>query len=177
MSEFHDTDWTVEQDNDSDLVKQLRKQLREKSKEASEATKELASFRAEKRATTIEKVLQSKGVNPKVAKLLPPDTEPTEAAVEAWLTEFGDVFNIQRGEGSGIPAENPGEAAPGASQGAGVDPATLAALTAAQATEAAGTPLAAPLGSDAIRKLIAENKGKGSGAAFEALKAAGVLAD
>lgn len=173
MSEFHD-DLTVEQDNDSDLVRQLRAQLKTKAKEASDATKELSTFRAKERTTSLADLLKDQGVNPKIARLLPADIEPTEAAVKGWLDDYADVFNIQRGvddaEGA---AESAGNGAQTDSTAGGVTAEARAAFEAAQRTEASGgvTPL---LGMEQALAVLKDAKGKGSDEALKALRAAGL---
>lgn len=113
-------------DNDSDLVRDLRKQLRDKTKAEKELVTRVQEYEKKSRTTSIADVLKSKGVNPKVAAFIPTDVDATEEAVSSWLTEYGDVFGVQP------QAETPpsGEQAP--NQGA--DPAAIAALARAQQT-------------------------------------------
>lgn len=98
MSEFEDFDEfeTVETDprGGSDLVKDLRKQLKERSAAEKAAAEELASLREEVRKTRVNDVLKSKNVPEKVAKLMPQSVATAEE-VEAWLTEYSDVFSLQ----------------------------------------------------------------------------------
>lgn len=81
---------------DTDLVKQLRKAERMKEKRIKELEAELTNFRTSQRESIISQVLESKGVNPKVAKFIPQDIEPSATAVESWVQEYGDVFGIQQ---------------------------------------------------------------------------------
>ena len=173
MSEFHD-DLTVETDNDSDLVRQLRKQLRDKGKEAADAAKELATYRAKERTTSIGDLLKDQGVNPKIARLLPADIEPTEDAVKGWLDDYADVFNIERGvDDAESAAETAGNGAQTDQAAGGVSPEARAAFEAAQRTEASGgvTPL---LGVEQALAVLKDAKGKGSDEALKALRAAGL---
>lgn len=81
--------------DDSRLVKDLRKQL-EAEKKARQADQErLASLERAQRSNTLTEVLSSKGVNPKVAQFYPSDKETSPEAVEAWLSEYGDVFGAK----------------------------------------------------------------------------------
>lgn len=82
----------------TDLVKQLRAQLKAQKKASDEALEELKGFRQEQRTRTIASKLTEKGLNAKVAKLVPQDVED----VDTWLTEYGDVFGITQ-EGSEAP--------------------------------------------------------------------------
>ena len=78
----------------TELVKQLRTQLKAQTKANNEALEELKVFRQEQRTRTLASKLTEKGLNAKVAKLVPQDVED----VDAWLTEYGDVFGINQTE-------------------------------------------------------------------------------
>lgn len=78
----------------SDLVKQLRAALKAKNKEAQEFKAELDKLARTSRERSLADVLRDKELDPKVAKLYPADAEPTAEAVDAWLSEFGDVFGV-----------------------------------------------------------------------------------
>lgn len=128
MSNF----WDDENGDGSDLVKRLRAEIKERDKTLSEkdATlaereKELANLRPQVRLTSVRDVLGDLKVNPKVAKLIPADVDPTKDAVQAWLSEYGDVLGIKQGEespaapeGQKPPEEPPGQPAvePGVAQ-------------------------------------------------------------
>lgn len=81
--------------DDSTLLRQLRKQLKEAQKANTERDAELATLRGVTRERSLSEVLSQKGLNSKVAKLYPGDAEATSEAVEAWLSEYGDVFGLQ----------------------------------------------------------------------------------
>lgn len=83
---------------DSDLVKNLRKQLKEQQKLLRERDERLSSLEGAVRERTVSEVLQAKGVNPKVAKLMPRDLEASPEAIEQWISDYADVFNIARDE-------------------------------------------------------------------------------
>jgi hypothetical protein len=88
-------------DNPTDLVKQLRKQLRMEQKKAKELEARVNEFSSKQREEVIKNVLAERGVNPKVAKLIPADVDATnESALNEWLEEFGDAFGIQQTESS-----------------------------------------------------------------------------
>ena len=87
-------DYTIEQDNDSDLVRDLRAQIKDHASKVKALTAENDTFKATARKSTVADFLKAKNINPKVAALIPPDVEPTADGVGAWLTEFGDVFGV-----------------------------------------------------------------------------------
>ena len=78
----------------TELVRQLRKQLKEKDAAFKEFDTELKVLRDERRTRVLGEKLTEKGLNPKVAKLVPKDVED----VDTWLTEYGDVFGITQEE-------------------------------------------------------------------------------
>src|SRR5665648_171826 len=109
MNENHD-DLTIDQPDDTGLAKDLRKQLREARKELVQKDTEIGTLRDEKRASTVTDVLKNKGVNAKVAALIPKDIESTPEAVEKWLTEWAEVFSISVQEELGSDPEAGGNA-------------------------------------------------------------------
>lgn len=87
--------------NDSDLVKTLRKAIRTANAQLKEKDDALSSYSKKERASSLADVLKAKGLdNPKVTKLYPADAETTPEAVDAWLTEFGELFGIAGDAGS-----------------------------------------------------------------------------
>lgn len=93
---------------DSDLVKNLRKQLKEKERLLREHSEELSSLKSGLRERTVSEVLSSKGVNPKVAKLMPSEVVTPED-IDQWLTDYSDVFNIGRDEPRSAEEAEPSE--------------------------------------------------------------------
>lgn len=95
----YEDDYDEDEDSgrDSDLVKNLRKQLKEAQKGLRERDERLTSLEGAVRERTVSEVLSSKGVNPKVAKLMPADVSSPED-IDQWLTDYADVFNIGRDE-------------------------------------------------------------------------------
>lgn len=89
-----DTDFTLDQDNDSDLVKQLRKQLRDKESTLKALSAENETFKSTVRKSTVTDLLAKRNVNPKVAAFIPADVEATDEAIGKWLGEYGDVFGV-----------------------------------------------------------------------------------
>ena len=98
-----------DEDNDTttDVVGQLRKVNRTLEKRAKELEQELAGLKSQTRQRTVKDVLQAKGLNPKIAALIPQDIEPTDDALVKWIEDYGDVFGVQ------IPTEEkPAEKSP-----------------------------------------------------------------
>jgi hypothetical protein len=93
--DLDDENETPQVGNNNDLIKQLRKAERSKDKMIKELQSKLGDLESAQREVTVRSVLESKGLNPKVAKLLPANLEPTAEAVDGWLAEYGDVFGIQ----------------------------------------------------------------------------------
>lgn len=86
-----------EEDDDTttDVVGQLRKVNRSLEKRAKELEQELSGLKSQTRQRTVKDVLQAKGLNPKIAALIPQDIEPSDEALLKWVDEYGDVFGIQ----------------------------------------------------------------------------------
>lgn len=82
--------------NDSDLVKDLRRQLRELAKARKELDTELSTLRPQVRRQSVSSVLSELGVNTKIAGILPESVDPTKEAVQKWLEDYGDLFNISQ---------------------------------------------------------------------------------
>lgn len=107
MSTNRDNFWTDEDEdddvqvadysqmNDSELVKQFRKQLKAEKKARQEAESKLTELSKSQRERAIKDVLTSKGVRQSIVKYIPNDIEPTEDAVNAWLTDNADDFGLQ----------------------------------------------------------------------------------
>jgi hypothetical protein len=96
--------WDEEEDemdttplSDSDAMKQLRKAKRSDEKRIKELTEKLEAFDKAQRETVIKKVLESKGVSPKAARLIVRelDGEITEDSVSNWVDDNADMFGLQ----------------------------------------------------------------------------------
>ena len=93
--EDDDDDFTTEVKQDNDLVKQLRKAAKQKDKELAELRAQFESLNKQSRERAIKDVLESRGVNGKVAKFIPQDLDPTEESLSKWLEDNADVFGFQ----------------------------------------------------------------------------------
>lgn len=82
-------------DTGTDLVKKLRKAQRAAEKRNKELESELLSLRSAQRENVIKSLLAEKGLNPKVAKLIPNDIESNADALTQWIEENADIFGIQ----------------------------------------------------------------------------------
>jgi hypothetical protein len=76
---------------------ELRKALKKAQKEREAIEAELNKMRSDMRARQVKDVLASKGVPDKLAKLIPSDVDTPEQ-IDSWLSEYSDVFGIQRQE-------------------------------------------------------------------------------
>jgi hypothetical protein len=80
--------------NETDLLKQLRRLEKEQSKKIKELEQQLTTYKVQERELTVQSVLESMGVNPKIAKFIPQNIEVTSDAVQNWVKENADVFGV-----------------------------------------------------------------------------------
>ena len=94
-----DADITDEYEDDipaeTDLLKQLRRLEKEQSKKIKELEQQLGSYKVAERESTVQYVLESMGVNPKIAKFIPQDIDVNLETVENWVKDNADVFGVQ----------------------------------------------------------------------------------
>lgn len=93
-----DDDDITTSDSGNDLVKQLRKAAKQKDKELAELRAQFEGVSKAQRERNIKDVLESRGVNSKIAKFIPSDLDPTEESLSKWLDDNGDVFGFQATE-------------------------------------------------------------------------------
>jgi hypothetical protein len=94
--EDDDDSFDMEDDYETDNgLKNLRKSDRAKGKRIKELETELDTLRKFQRESVIGSVLNSKGVNPKIAAFIPEGIQSDSEAISTWLEENGDVFGIQ----------------------------------------------------------------------------------
>jgi hypothetical protein len=105
-----DDDDITTSDSGNDLVKQLRKAAKQKDKELAELRAQFEGVSKAQRERNIKDVLESRGVNSKIAKFIPSDLDPTEESLSKWLDDNGDVFGFQATE-SNQPVVDPAQAA------------------------------------------------------------------
>ena len=104
-----DDDDITTSDNGNDLVKQLRKAAKQKDKELAELRAQFEGVSKAQRERNIKDVLESRGVNSKIAKFIPSDLDPTEESLSKWLDDNGDVFGFAAE--SNQPVVDPAQAA------------------------------------------------------------------
>jgi uncharacterized protein YgfB (UPF0149 family) len=95
MAEY--TEYEFEDDTEdygTDLVKKLRKQVDVLSKQLKERDQVIEEFQTYSHEASVGEILQSFGLNPKIAQFIPSDIEADEDAVSEWLTEYGEAFGI-----------------------------------------------------------------------------------
>lgn len=89
----------------------LRKQLEQALDELKTLKAANESLAKESRTSKISGLLTEKKLDAKVAKLIPADIEPTKEAVDKWLEEYGDIFNIKQDDAAGGNADADGAGA------------------------------------------------------------------
>ena len=107
--EYEDEDDDFTQESGNDLVKQLRKAAKQKDKELAELRAQFGEISKAQRERSIKDVLESRGVNSKIAKFIPSDVDSTEESLSKWLDENGDVFGFSTE--SNQPVVDPAQAA------------------------------------------------------------------
>jgi hypothetical protein len=88
--EYDDDDFDTEEANGP---ANLRKALKRAEREAKQLKDELASLRSESRTRTVKDVLETKGVNSKIAAFIPADVDTPEK-IAMWIEEYADVFGL-----------------------------------------------------------------------------------
>lgn len=140
-----------EQDERGDGPAELRKahkaatrKIKELESKITELTETNGKLSKRVRSLDIADLLP-KGVSPKVAKLIPDTVEPTADAVQAWLAEFGDVFNIKADETTeqNAQVENSDGDGDSGDDTPQVDEQTLSALAAFQQVSSGGSAIPA----------------------------------
>jgi len=109
MAEYNEYE-TFEDDTEdygTDLVKKLRKQVDQLSKQIKERDSQLEEYQTYSHEAAIGEVLESFGLNPRIAAFIPSDIEADEEAVAEWLNEYGDAFGITAVDESESSEEDP----------------------------------------------------------------------
>ena len=91
MSNFDLDDWDDEEEETSTGPANLRKALKDAQRKLKAAEQQLADQGKTIRKRTIGDAIAAKGLNPKLAALVPSDIESTEEAINAWVE--GQVAN------------------------------------------------------------------------------------
>jgi hypothetical protein len=75
----------------------LRRALKKAEKERNALQEQLDSVKSNLRQRSVKDVLETKGVNPKIAAFIPSDLEAPEQ-IAAWLDEYSDVFGFAQAQ-------------------------------------------------------------------------------
>ncbi len=120
-------------------LKAQQKAVKDKDSEISTLRDEVGTLKGSVRAKSLSELLEAKGAKPALAKFMG-DTEASEEAVSAWLSENGELFGWKpEAQNDGAPAGQPASQA----QGSQVTPemeAILAAMKQTQNLEANAAP-------------------------------------
>jgi hypothetical protein len=84
-------DWQ-ENPNESEGFKAVRKAYKAQGAELQEVKNQLAELLAEKKSQNVYEALANRGLDPRVAKFYPKDAATDDSAVDAWVTENGELF-------------------------------------------------------------------------------------
>lgn len=88
--------WEVEDDSQNQQQQSQGNGLRAQLERALSEVKELKAANAtlgkQAREASISSLIQAKGLNPKIAKLIPADVESTREALDTWFEENSDLF-------------------------------------------------------------------------------------
>ena len=88
---YDDDDLDVDSNDGSSAIKALRGDNRAKEKRIKELEEQLAKLAQGQRERSIKDVVSAKGLNPKIANLVPKDLTDEES-VTKWLDEYADLF-------------------------------------------------------------------------------------
>ena len=93
-NQYDDDDYDYEEEpQDSSGPANLRKALRKAEKERKALEEQLSSLKSNFRERSVKDVLETKGVNSKIAKFIPGDVDSPEQ-IAVWLEENADVFGF-----------------------------------------------------------------------------------
>jgi hypothetical protein len=96
--EWYEDDDDLELDDDLDqdsAIRNVRKAERAKSKRIKELETELENLRKFQRDSVVNSILNEKGINPKIAALIPADIASDKESIDNWINEYGEVFGIK----------------------------------------------------------------------------------
>lgn len=94
MSAYDDDEYEDDSQDAGTALQQLRKANRAKDKQLKELQEQLESMQKSVRERSVKDVLAAKGLPEKIAAFIP-SSATTSEEVEAWISEYGDVFGIQ----------------------------------------------------------------------------------
>lgn len=98
MAENYDFEDFEEDNNEyvgNDLAKKLRKQIDNLQKQIKEKDNLLEEYQSYSHEASVGEILESFGLNPRIAQFIPSDVGADSDSVSEWLTEYGDAFGIE----------------------------------------------------------------------------------
>ena len=96
----YDDEDDLEQGNDnSNPMRELRRLAKARENEIKELKAQLEQAQKGMRERSLKDVVSAKGLNPKIAGLVPSDLTDEES-ISKWLDDYADVFGLQVGEQS-----------------------------------------------------------------------------
>lgn len=106
--EDDDDDFETSSKGGTDVLKELRKANRAKEKQLKELQDQLSSMQSSVRERSVKDVLESKGLNSKIAAFIPKEITSADD-VAAWVEQYGDVFGsapaVDSSEAESSPAQ------------------------------------------------------------------------
>lgn len=103
-----DSQWDFDDDSQNQNNNQqqnqkngLRVQLERALAENKTLKDQVTALSAQARTASISSLIKDKGLNPKIAKLIPADVESTQEALDKWFEENADLFPATPKEQSG----------------------------------------------------------------------------
>lgn len=91
FEDFEDEQPTPRRNSD-DAMKKVRRAERAKDKRIKELESELSTLRKVSRDSNIKSVLEQRGINPKIAALIPGTLEVGSNEFDSFLEDYADVF-------------------------------------------------------------------------------------
>lgn len=91
-----DNDDLEDSEDNEPTPKDLRAQIKKANKTISDLTEQLSGLAKKDRQRTISDLLTEKGLSTKVAALLPDTIDADPSSIDAWLTEYQDVFGAPK---------------------------------------------------------------------------------
>ena len=126
---FDDDDDTTETNG----IKALRTEFKKLQKQLAEVQSERDALKGAQRQATVKSLVEAKGLNPKIASLIPADVQGEEA-VGKWIDDWADVFGAapaDSGQPAGMSAEDVAASQRIAAAGQGADTSVAGKIDAA----------------------------------------------
>ena len=92
-NQYDDDDYDDDMEVQDNGPANLRKALKKAERERTALAEQLASLKAESRQRSVKDVLETKGVDSRIAKFIPSDVEAPEQ-IASWLDEHAELFGF-----------------------------------------------------------------------------------